>query len=351
MQKGYVYQAHGAWHIRYRLPNGEQKSEKLADYNEQYRTKKSVRQLADDIIHKIYAGQQLDPSTVQDFIETRYLPHAEAHLRPSTYRGYRNIYNRYKQYLAGYRVSEFKIKDGQSILSKIAAELDLTRQTLINIRNFMRSVFRHARRQELTTQDPWKDVEVPRARLSEDTIEYSAEDVDNMVKLLDGMSRLVVIVAANTALSLAELQGLQWTDITDDSLTVNRTVWHGRVGETKTKFRRDSMPLLPVVKQALDEHRKKHPNTKWVFEGPYLKPIDLATYGTKHIKPILAANNIRFAGYHGFRRGFGTRLADKNIPPKILQSLLRHSNISVTMKHYVKAIDKSKRDAISKLEA
>jgi hypothetical protein len=53
MQKGHVFLVHGAWHVRYRIPGGTQKSEKLTDYNEQYRTRKSVRQLADDVIHRV----------------------------------------------------------------------------------------------------------------------------------------------------------------------------------------------------------------------------------------------------------------------------------------------------------
>jgi len=49
MQKGYIYQANGAWHVRYRV-DGEQISRKLADYNDQYRTKRSVRPLADEVL-------------------------------------------------------------------------------------------------------------------------------------------------------------------------------------------------------------------------------------------------------------------------------------------------------------
>ncbi len=42
MQKGCIYQTDGAWHVRYRADD-KQVSRKLADYNDQYRTKRSVR--------------------------------------------------------------------------------------------------------------------------------------------------------------------------------------------------------------------------------------------------------------------------------------------------------------------
>src|SRR5271168_4488836 len=126
MQKGHVFQRHGAWHLRYRLPDGSQKSEKLVDYSEQYRTLKSVRQLAEDVIHRVL-HEHRDPYTLQDFIELKYLPHAELHVRPSTFRGYRNMYRRYKTYLAGHRVADFKTRDAQTVLNRIAQENPLTR--------------------------------------------------------------------------------------------------------------------------------------------------------------------------------------------------------------------------------
>jgi integrase len=349
MQKGHVFQAHGSWHIRYRLPDGTQKSEKLTDYNEQYRTKKSVRQLAEDVIHRVL-HEHRDPSTLQDFIELRYLPHTELHVRPSTFRGYRNLFRRYKPYLASYKIAEFKTRDGQAVMNKIAKEIPLTHQTLIHIKSFLSKVFRHARRQGVIGSDPIEDVQVPRGRESKDTEAYTYEQVKTIIDALDGVARVAVVVAAHTALSLGELQGLRWEDIGEGSLTVNRTIWRGTEGPPKTKARRDSVPLLPVVKQALDEHRRTYPETKWVFEGPYLKPFDLATLGSKSIKSTLAAKKIEWHGWHAFRRGFASRLAAQNVPPKTLQLLLRHSSFSVTMKHYVKANEESKRDAIQQLQ-
>jgi integrase len=348
MQRGHAFLRHGAWHVRYRLPDGTQRSEKLIDYSEQYRTLKSVRQLAEDVIHRVL-HEHRDPSTLQDFIEMKYLPHAELHVRPSTFRGYRNMYRRYKPYLAGYRVAEFKTRDGQTILNRISQKISLTHLTLTHIRSLLSNVFRYARRQEVILTDPIADVEVPRGRESEDTEAYTEKEVDDVVEALDGVARLAVIVAANTALSLGELQGLQWEDIGDEMLTVNRIIWRGTEGPPKTKARRDSVPLLPVVKEALRAHQLEHPETKWVFEGPYLKPLDLATFGTKRIKPLLHKQKLKWYGWHAFRRGFATRLAAKNVPPKTLQLLLRHSSFSVTMKHYVKADEESKRDAIQQL--
>jgi hypothetical protein len=94
MQKGYIYEANGAWHVRYRL-NGKQVSRKLADYNDQYRTKRSVRPLADEIIDPLNQGREVNgPMILQQFAETVYFPNINAKKSPSTYKGYFNLYFR-----------------------------------------------------------------------------------------------------------------------------------------------------------------------------------------------------------------------------------------------------------------
>ncbi|MCH9022341.1 MAG: tyrosine-type recombinase/integrase [Planctomycetes bacterium] len=49
---------------------------------------------------------------------------------------------------------------------------------------------------------------------------------------------------------------------------------------------------------------------------------------------------------HALRRTFGTKLASKNTPLKVLMDLMGHSKLETTMKYYVKVNDDQKRAAI-----
>jgi hypothetical protein len=72
MQRGQIFQRHGAWHLRYRVED-EQVSRKLADFSDLYRTEKSVRTLADQILSPVNQG--LDSGGLQTLpalIETAY---------------------------------------------------------------------------------------------------------------------------------------------------------------------------------------------------------------------------------------------------------------------------------------
>jgi hypothetical protein len=59
MQRGSIVRKHGAWYLRYRM-NGKESWVRLADHNDQYRTVKSVRGLAEPYLQAANYGQRTD---------------------------------------------------------------------------------------------------------------------------------------------------------------------------------------------------------------------------------------------------------------------------------------------------
>src|SRR5262249_13115071 len=198
----------------------------------------------------------------------------------------RKIYDRYiAPHVSGVRLFGFRAKDAQNLMNRIATEHQVAHSTLVHIKSFLSGVFSFARRVgNYDLANPVQGVEIPRGIENEPTHAYSNAEIEKMLSLLDGIPHVAVTVAAYTGLSLGELAGLQWDDITSNELKVRRTIWHNIEGEPKTKARKDSIPLLPVVRDALKKHRKDNPHTKWIFEVPYVRPLDLATLGSKRIK-------------------------------------------------------------------
>ena len=351
VQRGQIFQRHGAWHLRYRV-DGKQVSRRLAEYNEQYRTEKSVRALADQILSPVNQGLELGGlQTLQQFIELTYLPHAKLHRKPSTYNGYLNLYNlRIAPHVGGLRLATFRTLDGQRVLNSIASTNTLSHQTFKNVKSLLSAVFTFAKRMgAFDGVNPIEDTEAPKGKPASETHAYSQKEIDKMIEYLGGTALAAVIVAAYTGLSLGELQGLKWEDVNGEELSVRRTIWHGIEGTPKTHARQDAVPLLPVVQKALTEHRKRNPLTIWIFEGPYVKPYDLATLGSKTIKSELEGSGVEWKGWHALRRGFATRLHEAGVQDRIIQSLMRHSSLSVTMKHYVKATSAANVEAMQKL--
>lgn len=54
-------------------------------------------------------------------------------------------------------------------------------------------------------------------------------------------------------------------------------------------------------------------------------------------------------GWHTFRHTFGTILNANGENPKVIQELLRHANLKVTMDTYVQAVTDEKREAQNKV--
>ena len=51
-------------------------------------------------------------------------------------------------------------------------------------------------------------------------------------------------------------------------------------------------------------------------------------------------------GWHGFRRGLATNLNRLSVDDSVIQRILRHSNVSVTQKCYIKTVGDDARLAI-----
>jgi len=355
MQRGHFYQAHGAWHLRYRNTDGKQISVKLTDYKDEYRTLKSVRPLAEPYLQAVNTGRQSNGHlTLQQYAETIYFPNIKTKKKPSTYKGYFNLYSKQIQpRLGGLRLTTCTTADMQRILYRIDEEEDLSHQSLLNINSVLSAIFTHARRSgTLHGPNPTDGVEIPEGRRSEKTHKYTLDQVEKITDAVDGTARCAVVLAAWTGLSLAELRGLKWEDIDfeKEQLKVTRTVWHKQIIDTKTEHRKDAVHLLPNVISELKEHQERNPGTTWVFEGPRAFPVDLATLGSKRIKAALKQTGVEWRGFHAFRRGLGTRLYNNGTPIDTVAKILRHgSGSEVTLKHYVDVEDETKAAALKNL--
>jgi integrase len=59
---------------------------------------------------------------------------------------------------------------------------------------------------------------------------------------------------------------------------------------------------------------------------------------------------VQWKGWHAFRRSLATNLSSCGVEPKIIQAILRHSDIATTMNIYVQPPDTETRAALQKIE-
>jgi len=59
----------------------------------------------------------------------------------------------------------------------------------------------------------------------------------------------------------------------------------------------------------------------------------------------------KWKGWHCFRRSLASNLYTLGVKPKVIQAILRHSDIATTLDFYIETSDAESREALDKLTA
>ncbi len=132
--------------------------------------------------------------------------------------------------------------------------LNLAPKTLGHIKALMSTMFKCAQRWELVESNPIALVRVRNvSKRAERPSVLTAEEFRNLLPHIREPYRTMVVIAGCLGLRAGEIVGLQWGDFDFEqgTLLVQRSVVHGRVGDTKTEYSRDRVPLDPVLADAL----------------------------------------------------------------------------------------------------
>ncbi len=166
-----------------------------------------------------------------------------------------------------------------------------------------------------------------------------------MLRILPEPATIVVATAAYTGLRLGELQGLNWEDYTAPSdvnqigtIEVRRSVWRGTVSEPKTEKSKAPVPVIPQLASRLEHFRQSvaDPDRGPVFANSVGNPMDLNALYYRHMRKQLRKMGVEWLGWHGFRRGLASNLNRLRVDDSVIQSILRHSDVSLTQSCYIK---------------
>jgi integrase len=226
--------------------------------------------------------------------------------------------------------------------------LDLAPKTKSHVRSLMHTIFQCAERWELTAKNPIKLVRVKGGTKRQKTPRVlTPEEFELLLPLIREPFRTMVLVAGCLGLRVSEIVALRWGDFDFPGLTllVNRSIVHGRIGEVKTEYSRDSVPLDPALVEALMQHKKRSISTPegWLFANPVTRsPYHQEEIQKRYIRKAGIAAEI---GWHTFRHSYRSWLDETGAPLTVQKELMRHASIQTTMNVYGKAMTDTKRQA------
>ncbi len=230
--------------------------------------------------------------------------------------------------------------------------LDLAPKTRSHVRSLMHTIFQCAERWELTDKNPIKLVRVRGGtkRLKTPRV-LAPEQFRSLLPLIREPYRTMVLVAGCLGLRVSEIAALKWGDFdfSERTLLVQRSIVHGRVGDVKTEYSRDSVPLDPALVEALMQHRERSFQAPegWLFANPVTgRPYHQEEIQKRHISKAGTAAEIGGdIGWHTFRHSYRSWLDETGAPLTVQKELMRHASIQTTMNVYGKAMTDTKRQA------
>jgi integrase len=361
-QAGYLYEKGNAWHVRWRewvSSNGEvrkvNRSQKLASVAEYPRRSEVLDLFQSFMANKNQVGFSPEATvSLVDFVERIYLPHVTEQLKPSTASSYRWQWNsllRDRIVAMGAKVRDFRTVDAERLLQTIARENPaFAHTTFARLKSLLSGIFTHALRMGIVIgPNPISPISIPRGQQSSQTYAYSLEEIEQIIGLLPEPAKTVFAVAAFAGLRQGEIRGLDWLDYDGNVLTVTRSIWRKHVNLPKTVQSQAAVPVIKPLRDLLNRMRP-HDAIGPIFRGELGRPLDLHNVARRVIRPTLALHGLTWHGFHAARRGLATNLHRLGVPDRIIQQILRHSSIAVTMRSYVKAVNADVVSAMAKLE-
>jgi integrase len=365
-QHGYVYGKSGSWHVRFyedTTVDGKrrrvQKSRKLIEKDRTHHSSscKAVQNKSAEFMATINTGLRTDRNMrIADFWESRYLPFIEKYHKPSTVSGYRQIWKQHLEaHFADLTLQDYQAHIGFHFLMSLPDSQG--RRTVFHVKHVASGLFNYAIAEGRLQINPWLNIRLPKKAVElAKTPHYTLEESETIISaLIDHLDcQLVMALACFMGLRPGEIAGLRWEDFDDDAVHIRRAVVRGKVGTPKTPESIATLPLVAQVRIPLQLWRMKcgNPSDGWLFARKTGTPVELRDLVARKIKPILEAKNIEWKSLYAGRRGVGTAIIGlTNGNYAAAQELLRHKNMTTTLRFYKKKTQQALTDGMRALEA
>ena len=323
---------------------------------EELRDMSTARQMTAGLMQEInatdirMARMSLTMAQLSDHFQQRELGRSNERISYSTKKAYQGYLNKWVVPRWGdYLLPNIKAVEVELWLNHLERSVG----TRCKIRNLMSVLFNHARRYDLYDRNPIQWVRQSAKRRSAPDV-LTSDEVRQLLAALKPRERIMVLLDVATGLRQSVLFALKWkyVDFKNKQLWVTRSIVQQVVGRCKTEASQKPVPLHDHLMSALRSWHRRTPYRRlesWVFASPQNRgknPYWGQQLLRHHIRPV--ANKLGITkriGWHTFRRTYSTLLRATGAELKVMQELMRHSTIRVTLDTYTQAVTTEKRAA------
>jgi len=284
---------------------------------------------------------------------------------------------RNKCILANYLLPRWGTKNATDIeplaieqwLKALRKEKRLANPTLHKIRQVMSLVYKHGQRWGLIARGQEANpLLYVRCQTTSDyeSMTISPEQALAIMRELPELEKTIVLLTSATGLRISEALGLRWEDVDfpHHQIHVRRSWAGGEIGKPKTHGSRAVVPMHAILAEFMHTWKKQTPyaaDDDWVFPSfkldgrqprgqgmivkDYLRPAaaraGVLSSEVRDVdgKKLIVITDERTFGFHALRHSLATFLVSKDVDPKTVQAMLRHSNVTTTLQLYAKTVD------------
>lgn len=307
-------------------------------------------------------GQITASVKFEAFAEQWFEEYAKLNLRSSTYEKMKQLPKRVYPAIGHLRLDKITGRHIQQFINDLALNgknllngNSLSRKTIVHHLNFISDVFSYAIKMDMLSDNPCRNVTVPKGESKEKEI-YTIDELAQIFELLDRDDvpikfRAFFKLAVYSGFRRGELLGLEWKDIDwENNLisvrrTSNYTAERGTYTDTtKTKKSKRTlkfpdyvMNMLRELKEEQDKEQNELGN-KWTYTDRLFTQWDGKPMGNNSpyywVKRFCKRNNLRFCDLHSLRHLHASLLINADVDVVAVSGDMGHSCVGTTSNIY-----------------